>query len=94
MPTLQQEGQLSIILDQIIRDRNISPKGICGWDSNWDIIIEKHNSHIYDIRNMLQEYQTFMENHDFTLLKIELTRHWSGNKNTLLDHFITKKQPH
>ena len=94
MPTLQQEGQLSIILDQIIRERNISPKMICGWDSNLDIIIEKHNSDIYDIRNILQEYRNFLENHDFTLLKIELTGHWIGNKNSLLDHLITKKPAH
>ena len=88
---LQQEGRLSIILDQIARAKALSPTIVFGWDSNLDLFEHNDNSHRHDIKNMLLAYTEFMQDMDLTLLNTETTRHWSGTKSSLLDHFVTNK---
>ena len=64
-------------------------KVICIGDFNCDMLDENKALGRYDIKEMLNEYLTFMEDNGFALLNNKPTRHWPGVPSTLIDHLVT-----
>ena len=64
-------------------------KVICIGDFNCDMLEENKALGRHDIKEMLYNYMTFMEDNGYALLNKKPTRHWPGVPSTLIDHLIT-----
>ena len=91
---IKQEERFNLILRQISKAKHISPKVLLSWDSNLDML-PANNQHVrHDIKDMLEEYRTFMNNNDMCLVNSEPTRHWGQTQSSLIDHFVTNAPAH
>ena len=82
------------ILGQITNAASFSNKILLGWDANLDLSKENDMNSRYDVKQIAEEYMEFMNVNDFVLMNHEPTRHWSGCKSTLIDHFISNTPGH
>ena len=60
----QQELTLHKTLNQITKAKSISNRLLCEWGSNLDMIPENDTSNRYNIKNMLEYYNNFMNDQD------------------------------
>ena len=86
---LEQESRLPKTLVQVENAKSFSQKLVLGWDSNLDLLEANDNFRRQDTKKMTQIYRDFMDQNDFCLINWEPTRHWSGSRSSLVDHFIT-----
>ena len=67
---------------------------LLGWDANIDLSPNNNTNERYDIKDVAEDYMDYMNRNNMVLLNHEPTRHWSGSKSTLIDHFVSNAPAH
>ena len=91
---VKQRERLNQILAQGSNATSYSDKIVLVWDANIDLNPENNTNERYDVKLLAEDYMEFMDTNNFVLVNEEPTRHWSGTKSSLIDHFVTNCASH